>query len=117
MTPSTLAERVVRMPAYPVRVQLVGRLSDDLVTAVHSGVLAPDDFTRLEAALQQVMNGWGLSVSRFLRLQDEVEGLLMTACVARPLVERVLLDLEDVYLALWNHPALARPTGAVVAGC
>lgn len=106
MIPSALAQRVVHMPAYPVRVQLIGRLSAGLRTAIGAATLEPDDVRCLDTALQQVMNGWSLSVSRFLRVQDDVEALLTRRGVGRPLVERVLVDLEDVFLAGWNHPAL-----------
>lgn len=58
----------------------------------------------LDASLHQVLNGWGLSVSRFLRVQDEVEAVLTRAMVGRPLRERVLGDLADLFLALWNQP-------------
>ena len=112
MTTSRLAQSVLHMPAFPLRVQLVGRLSEDLRRAIGGAALTPADLVALDAALHQVMNGWNLSVSRFLRVQDEVEVVLMRASVPRLLVERVLVDLEDVFLALWNQPAAPSAWGA-----
>jgi len=104
MTTSRLAQSVVHMPAVPLRVQLVFRLSEDLRGAIGAATFTPGDIIALDAALHQVMNGWNLSVSRFLRVQDEVEVVLTRASVPRLLVERLLTDLEDVFLALWNQP-------------
>ena len=104
MTTSALAHRVLQMPALPVRVQLVARLAEDLRAAVTAATLTASDASVLETSLHQVLNGWNLSVSRFLRVQDDVELVLTRSAVQRPLVERVLGDLEDVFLALWNHP-------------
>jgi hypothetical protein len=111
MTTSRLAQNVLYMPAFPLRVQLVGRLSEDLRGAIGVATLTPADLAALDAALHQVMNGWNLSVSRFLRIQDDVEVVLTRASVPRPLVERVLVDLEEVFLALWNQPAAPSPWG------
>ena len=104
MTTSRLAQSVLHMPAFPLRVQLVFQLSEDLRGAIGAATFTPADVVALDAALHQIMNGWNLSVSRFLRVQDEVEVVLTRATVPRPLVERVLVDLEDVFLALWNQP-------------
>jgi hypothetical protein len=103
MTTSRLGQSVLHMPAFPLRVQLVCRLSEDLRGAVGVATLTPADVGALDAALQQVMNGWNLSVSRFLRIQDDVEVVLTRAGVPRLLMERVLVDLEDVFLALWDQ--------------
>jgi hypothetical protein len=105
MTSSSLVDSLVHLPPYPVRLPLVGRLADDLRAATAVAMLAPSDVRALDAALRQVMNGWNLSVSRFLRVQDDVESVLVRASVDRPLVDRVLVDLEDVFLALWNWPS------------
>ena len=107
MTTSPLAHRVLQMPAFPVRVQLVARLAEDLRAAVTAATLTAADATVLETSLHQVLNGWNLSVSRFLRVQDDVEAVLTRGLVQRPLVERVLADLEEVFIALWNHPDAA----------
>lgn len=104
MMTSPLSHRVPQMPALPVRVQLVARLAEDLRAAVTSATLTAADATVLETSLHQVLNGWNLSVSRFLRVQDDVEVALTRGQVQRSLVERVLADLEDVFLALWNLP-------------
>src|SRR5262245_61462559 len=111
-TTSGLAQSVLEMPALPLRVQLVGRLSDDLREAIADAAFTPADVALLDASLHQVLNGWSLSVSRFLCVQDDVELLLTRAMVGRPLVERVLGDLEDVFLALWNHPGAAQSSAA-----
>jgi len=104
MTTSSLTHRVLQMPAFPVRVQLVARLAEDLRAAVTSATLTAADATVLETSLHLVLNGWNLSVSRFLRVQDDVEVVLTRGLVQRPLVEQVLGDLEEVFIALWNHP-------------
>jgi hypothetical protein len=109
-TTSGLAQRVLQAPALPLRVQIIKRLSDDLHAAIADAAFAPADVALLDASLQKVLNGWSLSVSRFLSVQDDVELVLTRAMVGRPLVERVLGDLEDVFLALWNHPgAMSSP--------
>jgi hypothetical protein len=110
-TTSRLAQSVLHMPAMPVRVQLVRRLSDSLRAAMADAAFTPADVAALDASLHQVLNGWNLSVSRFLRVQDEVEAVLARAMVGRPLRERVLGDLEDVFLALWNQPGALSVTG------
>ena len=110
-TTSRLAHAVLHMPAMPLRVQLVGRLSEDLRAAIADATFAPADVAVLDASLHQVLNGWSLSVSRFFRVQDEVEAVLTRALVGRPLVDRVLGDLEDVFLALWNQPGALSAAG------
>ncbi len=110
-TTSRLAHAVLHMPAMPLRVQLVGRLSEDLRAAIADATFAPADVAVLDASLHQVLNGWSLSVSRFFRVQDEVEAVLTRAMVHRPLVDRVLGDLEDIFLALWNQPGALSASG------
>ena len=111
-TTSRLAHAVLHMPAMPLRVQLVGRLSEDLRAAIADATFAPADVAVLDASLHQVLNGWSLMVSRFfLRAQDEVEAVLTRAMVGRVLVDRVLGDLEDVFLALWNQPGALSASG------
>jgi hypothetical protein len=109
MTTSPLAQRVFQMPALPVRVQLVARLAEDLRAAVTAATLTAADATVLETSLHLVLNGWNLSVSRFLRVQDDVEVVLTRGLVQRPLVEQVLGDLEEVFISLWNHPDSPMP--------
>jgi hypothetical protein len=111
MTTSRLAHSVFHMPAMPLRLQLVGRLSEDLRAAIADATFTPADVAVLDASLHQVLNGWSLSVSRFFRVQDEVEVVLTRAMVGRPLVERLLGDLEDVFLALWNQPGTLAVSG------
>ena len=82
-TTSRLAQAVLHMPAMPLRVQLVGRLSEDLRAAIADATFAPADVAVLDASLHQVLNGWSLSVSRFFRVQDEVEAVLTRAMVGR----------------------------------
>lgn len=110
-TTSRLAQSVIQMPAMPLRVQLVRRLSEDLRAAIADAAFTPADVAVLDASLHLVLNGWNLSVSRFLRMQDEIEVVLTRAMVGRPLVERVLGDLEEVFLALWDQPAGPSPAG------
>jgi hypothetical protein len=110
-TTSRLVHSVLQMPAMPVRLPLVRRLSDDLRAAIADATFTPADVALLDASLHQVLNGWSLSVSRFLRVQDEVEVVLTRAMVGRPLVERVLGDLEDVFLAVWNQPGVLSASG------
>ena len=88
-TTGRLANAVLHMPAMPLRVQLVGRLSEDLRAAIADATFAPADVAVLDASLHQVLNGWSLSVSRFFRVQDEVEAVLTRAMVGRALVDRV----------------------------
>lgn len=114
MTFPGLVDALVHRPAVPVRVQLVTRLADDLRAAIGSTPLQTDDLRALDSALAQVMNGWNLSVSRFLRVEDDVETVLTRAEVERPAVEAVLRDLEDVFLSLWNQtrtPAMLATAG------
>jgi hypothetical protein len=110
-TSSRLAHSVLHMPGMPLRVQLVGRLSEDLRAVIADATFTSADVAALDASLHQVLNGWSLSVSRFLRVQDDVEVVLTRAMVGRPLVERVLGDLEDVFLALWTQPGALSPSG------
>ena len=85
--------------------QLVGRLSEDLRAAIADATFAPADVAVLDASLHQVLNGWSLSVSRFLRVQDEVEAVLTRAMVGRALVDRVLGDLETCSSRSGTSPA------------
>jgi len=113
----SFVDDLVQLPALPIRLPLATRLADDLRAAVGHAALDPRTLGALETALRQVMNGWTLSVSRFLCVEDEVETLLTDAHVGRPLVDAVLTDLEDVFLSLWDRstPASIPPTlGAVL---
>ena len=100
------------MPAMPLRVQLVGRLSEDLRAAIADATFAPADVAVLDASLHQVLNGWSLSVSRFFRRSGRGRGRADEGhWSAGPLVDRVLGDLEDVFLALWNQPGALSASG------
>jgi hypothetical protein len=98
-------------PSFPVREPLAARLADDLRMALGQGRLDALAIGALEAALRKAQDGWRLSMSGFLRLEDEIEALLTGAQVGRPLVEAVLSDLEDVFLAMWDRstPASVPP--------
>jgi len=100
-TTSRLAHAVLQMPAMPLRVQLVGRLSEDLRAAIADATFAPADVAVLDASLHQVLNGWSLSVSRFFRVQDEVEAVLTRALVGRALVDRVLSTISANVRIAW----------------
>jgi hypothetical protein len=91
-----------RIGRRPTPDHVARRFMADVKTAVAGCSLTPEDTVALARALHAVSDAHAMSVTEFLRLQDDVTELLRGGGAPDDLVERVSVDLEDVFLALWR---------------
>lgn len=102
-----------RMAARPISTRHALRLAESLTVALDGRWLPDADVDTLAHLLQELVNAWSLSVSRFLVLQDTLRALLERAGADAAAIERVLSALDDLFLEEWpNTP----PHAAVRAG-
>jgi hypothetical protein len=92
----------------PAVTRLVGRLSASLLDALGTRPIPDYEMAVLAGALDAAVDAWVLSVSGFMRLNDEVRGVLERIGAGAPQIERVLEDLESIFLELWMGDSPAR---------
>jgi hypothetical protein len=77
------------------------RLASDLARAFDPASWPPPAARRIARALHVALQTLGDMPSRFIAAEDEVASALAAAEVAPEHVERVLADLEDIYITRW----------------
>ena len=93
--PTELASVMLSMAAGTVPVSLVSRLSRNLSAALGGLQLPAGELVRLTAMLSRATGLWVPSQPRFIRLQRELEGLLVVAGCAPDRVHAVIADLRE----------------------
>jgi hypothetical protein len=98
--PNELASVLLTMAAGAVPVSLVSRLSRNLSAALGGLCLPAGELVRLAAMLSRATGPWIPSRRRFVRLQRELEALLVVAGCAPDRVRAVVADVREGRQAL-----------------